>query len=163
MSILTTEHLKLCMLTIAEAQRVADAAPASTDNWAPEFPAEGDRAGAGMYAKSAAGQDVEPFGNYRIERRADGVTIGTLGFYAPPDEDGRVTIGYGLVESEWGRGYATEAVRALIELCRAHPEVKVIEADTHHGNIASQRVLEKSGFSYLSKDSSLFYFSISVG
>jgi RimJ/RimL family protein N-acetyltransferase len=162
MSTLTTERLALHLLTIAEAQRIADAQPTAADRWAPEFPAEGDRAGAGMFAKSTAEREFGPFGNYRIDRRADGVAIGSLGFYGPPDAEGRVTIGYGLVEAERGQGYATEAVRALIELCRAHADVTVVEADTNHDNSASQRVLAKSGFHYLRKDDLLLYYSVSV-
>lgn len=41
----------------------------------------------------------------------DGVRIGELCFKGL-DADGRVEIGYGLLSEFWGRGYATEAVRA---------------------------------------------------
>jgi RimJ/RimL family protein N-acetyltransferase len=161
MTTLNTERLNLCMMSLDEAQRVVDAAPIKTDAWAPGFPSDDDRIAAVMYGKTA-GHDVGPFGTYRIERRSDGLTIGTLGFYGPPDRQGHVVIGYGLVESDWGRGYATEALRALVDLCRERPEIKVVEADTEHDNAASQRVLEKCGFAYLHEDESLFYYSIEV-
>lgn len=162
MTTLTTERLNLCMMSLDEAQRVVDAAPAKSDAWAPGFPSDDDRIAAVMYGKSA-GHDIGPFGTYRIERRADGITIGTLGFYGPPDRAGHVVIGYGLVESDWGRGYATEALTALVQLCRERPEVKVVEADTELDNPASQRVLKKCGFAFTREDESLSYFELAVG
>ncbi len=60
--------------------------------------------------------------------------------------DGAVEIGYGLLPEHWGKGYATEAVRAVTEWALAQPGVKTVEAETEPGNAASQRVLAKAGF-----------------
>ena len=59
---------------------------------------------------------------------------------------GAVEIGYGLNNLYWGQGYATEAVRAMIEWVKSQDEVNKIEAESETDNIASIRVLEKSGF-----------------
>ena len=48
-----------------------------------------------------------------------------------------------------GRGYATEAVRALIEALFALTKAKRIVASARTKNPASRRVLEKSGFAYI--------------
>jgi RimJ/RimL family protein N-acetyltransferase len=64
--------------------------------------------------------DPQPFGNYEIRRRSDGQAIGGLGFHGPADDNGSVTIGYGLIPSVRGEGYASEALRALLEFARAH-------------------------------------------
>ncbi|RJQ79895.1 N-acetyltransferase [Pseudonocardiaceae bacterium YIM PH 21723] len=45
--------------------------------------------------------------------RAEGRVVGNIGFLAPPDADGTVRLEYALLESELGRGYASEAVGAL--------------------------------------------------
>ena len=99
----------------------------------------------------------DPFTCYRIDCRRDHAAIGTIGFHGPPDFQRQVTIGYGLVQHSWGNGYATEAVRALIELCRAHPGVRSLAADTGHDNHASQRVLTKSGFRLVRQDPDPLY------
>jgi RimJ/RimL family protein N-acetyltransferase len=44
--------------------------------------------------------DPQPFGNYEIRRREDEQAIGGVGFHAPADKDGSVTIGYGLIPWE---------------------------------------------------------------
>ena len=55
------------------------------------------------------------------------------------------TLGYVLRRSEWGRGYATEAARAVVDLAFANDGLFRIWAwcDTEH--VASCRVLEKIG------------------
>jgi len=57
-----------------------------------------------------------------------------------------VMIGYAVVPSCWGRGYATEAVRALVERMRPVAGVERIVAHAPLDRPASGRVLEKSGF-----------------
>lgn len=71
--------------------------------------------------------------------------IGDLCFKGITD-DGMVEIGYGLIPEFWRKGYATEAVIAMIKWALQQPGVKSIEAETEACNIASQRVLEKAGF-----------------
>ena len=75
----------------------------------------------------------------------DGETIGDLCFKGL-GADGRVEIGYGVLEEQQGRGYATEAVAAAVEWALAQPGVMRVEAETDPDNKASQRVLEKCGF-----------------
>ena len=48
-----------------------------------------------------------------VLERVTGVAVGQMGFKGPPDEKGRVEIGYGINASCEGRGYATEGVKAL--------------------------------------------------
>jgi RimJ/RimL family protein N-acetyltransferase len=55
-------------------------------------------------------------------------------------------IGYWLGAQHWNKGYATEAVQALIDSLFTLVEIPAIEADTRVINPASRRVLEKSGF-----------------
>ncbi len=55
-------------------------------------------------------------------------------------------VGYGIVPSRQGRGYATEALRAMLAMAWADPRVTAVVAGTDPGNAASQRVLGKAGF-----------------
>jgi RimJ/RimL family protein N-acetyltransferase len=76
------------------------------------------------------------------------VLCGQGGFYSPP-QDGAVEIGYSIVESFQRKGYATEAVGALIEWAFAQPGVERIIAHTYRHLHASIRVMEKTGLVYL--------------
>jgi RimJ/RimL family protein N-acetyltransferase len=71
--------------------------------------------------------------------------IGSGGFTSPP-VDGAVAIGYSLLPACRGRGYATEAVRALAAWAFDHPEVLKVIAETLAGNEPSIRVLLRAGF-----------------
>ncbi|MCB5168420.1 GNAT family N-acetyltransferase [Streptomyces bambusae] len=128
-----------------EASRVACDRPGPQDRWAAGFPREDDSAPAGDRLTAAAAAPA-PFGVYRIVPRSHGLTVGTIGFHRPPDASGRVTIGYGMVRAEWGRGYGAQAVAGLVEICRAHGGVTAIDAETDLDNTGSRRVLEKNGF-----------------
>jgi RimJ/RimL family protein N-acetyltransferase len=73
------------------------------------------------------------------------VLVGGGGFTGPP-EDSRVEIGYHVREASRRRGYAAEAVRALLDWAFAHSEVREVIAETVADNRASMRLLKKLGF-----------------
>ena len=77
--------------------------------------------------------------------RHDGVRVGNLSFKGL-DEDGSVEIGYGINAEYQGRGYATEAVKAVVDWSMNQAGVLRVEAETEPYNKASQRVLAKCGF-----------------
>ena len=81
---------------------------------------------------------------WMIERK-DGAHIGELCFKGI-DESGSVEIGYGIAEEHQGRGYATEAVTAAVSWALEQNAVSCVTAEVDKDNIASIRVLEKSGF-----------------
>ncbi len=157
---LVTARLLLHPFTAGEAERVLAGEPVDA-GWAPGYPAAGDVLAARRFLGTcAAAGDPQPFGNYEIRRRADGRAIGGLGFHGPPDETGSVTIGYGLIPSARGEGYASEALRALLELARARG-VTCVKGDTDHDNIASQRVMTAAGLQPTGADDRLRYFAVS--
>jgi RimJ/RimL family protein N-acetyltransferase len=161
---LTSPRLRLHPFTLEEARRLVDATPNEQDHWAEDFPMQDDRDGVGGFLKAAEdGFDATPFGAYRIDDLArDGAAVGTIGFFGPPDEEGQVMFGYGLVPAARGAGFATEAVARLVEFCREHPDVKAMLADTLKDNAPSQRVLDKAGFEFVREDEELFYYRLPV-
>lgn len=74
--------------------------------------------------------------------------IGAASFKGPPDATGMVEIAYGIVPSFEGRGYATEAARALIDFAQRDDKVRQIIAHTMPEANASTRVLKKCGFTF---------------
>ena len=55
-------------------------------------------------------------------------------------------LGYWLGASHWGRGYATEAARALIDVAITTNDARHVKASYIKGNDASAHVLGKLGF-----------------
>jgi RimJ/RimL family protein N-acetyltransferase len=157
---LVTARLLLHPMNVGEAARVVTATPGDGDRWAPGYPADSDIGGARHFlGHCALTGDPQPFGNYEIRRRADGLAIGGLGFNRPPDEDGTTTIGYGLVPSARGRGYASEALRALLAFARERG-LTCVQGDADHGNIASQRVMTAVGMRHVGDDDRVRYYEI---
>lgn len=81
---------------------------------------------------------------YVVVERDTGEAVGAIGAKGGPDGSGAQEIGYGMNAAVRGRGYATEAVGALVtDLLK---RVATVTAYTAVGNRPSQRVLEKLGF-----------------
>ena len=86
--------------------------------------------------------------------------VGTIGFHGPPNPAGSVTVGYGLAPGARGQGYATEALRAVVAWALAQPEVVVVEADTTHANLPSQRVMERAGMRCYDRNDQLRFYRV---
>jgi [ribosomal protein S5]-alanine N-acetyltransferase len=95
--------------------------------------------------ETAKQSDPWQFG-FAVVHKIDNVLIGTCGFPGPPDENGVAEIAYGIAPTYQGKGYATEAAKALIDFARKDPRVKTICAHTLAEPNASTRILEKCGF-----------------
>ncbi|MDX3235106.1 GNAT family N-acetyltransferase [Streptomyces sp. ME03-5709C] len=155
-----TARLVLHPMTVSEAERVVAGEPGGGARWAAGYPTDGDAAAARRFLAACAHTgDPRPFGNYEIRRREDGQAIGGLGFHGPPDENGGVTIGYGLVPSARGNGYASEALRGLLQFARTRGVTRV-KGDADHDNIASHRVMMAAGMRPTGQDERVRYFEI---
>ena len=73
--------------------------------------------------------------------------VGWGGFKGPP-ADGAVEVGYEIAASRQGRGLATAATRAMVAEALADARVTTVIAHTLPERNASNRVLEKAGFSF---------------
>lgn len=157
---LVTARLILHPMSPSEAERVVAGEPDGGARWTPEYPTEGDAAGARRFLSVCASTgDPQPFGAYEIRRRDDGRAIGGLGFHGPADRHGSVTIGYGLIPSAQGKGYASEALRTLLAFARARG-ITCVQGDTDHDNVASQHVMAAVGMQLVAEDERLRYYKI---
>jgi RimJ/RimL family protein N-acetyltransferase/uncharacterized damage-inducible protein DinB len=77
---------------------------------------------------------------------SDGRAAGISGFKGPPTADGTVEVGYSILPEYQRRGFATEAVSALVDQAFTAPGVFRIVAETLPSLLPSIRVLEKNGF-----------------
>lgn len=60
--------------------------------------------------------------------------------------NGDIEIGYFFKRSAWGRGYATEACRRLLQFAFQETTLTEVVATFHKENLVSRNVLEKAGF-----------------
>jgi len=77
-------------------------------------------------------------------RRADGLAVGSIGFFGRPDENGQVETGYGLIESARRQGLISDALTVVIAAAEA-AGAQVI-AHTSDDNVPSRCTLAKFGF-----------------
>ena len=81
-------------------------------------------------------------------------------FKGVPNNKGEVEIGYGTRVGFQNRGYMTETVKKLSQWALTQKDVKWVVAETNIDNIASQKVLEKSGFERFKIDSESYWYKI---
>ena len=94
-------------------------------------------------AFSAVEWERWPAGPYLIRSRSNGELLGGTGLgFETPDQ---AVTGYVLAKDAWGRGYATEALSAMVQLA-GQIAVRRLYALCHPEHAPSRRVLEKCGF-----------------
>jgi [ribosomal protein S5]-alanine N-acetyltransferase len=100
--------------------------------------------------REMASQAAHGFQYWRVATRADGVFVGCCGL-KHTDADGELVVetGFHLVPAAWGRGFATEASRRVVEHAFVDRRVERLYAGHHPRNAASERVLAKLGFQRL--------------
>ena len=152
-----TPHLRLIPCTVAAAQaattdRAVFAALLGArvpDDW----PAEDLRDFLPIYDRIVDQQAArQGWGIWLMLDPAARALVGDIGFKGPPDDLHTVEIGYSVLPAFQGRGYATEAARALVAWGFAQPGVRRIVANCRADNGASIRVLEKAGMRQTGRD-----------
>lgn len=83
--------------------------------------------------------------NWAIELKRTHELIGMIDAEEVYDKHNYLEIGYTISSTYWGNGYATEALKAVIDYFFNECDVHLIEAKFMKSNIASGRVMEKVG------------------
>ena len=92
---------------------------------------------------SAAQWERHPAGPYLIWTRDDGQLLGGTGLECVGPSE--AVTGYVLAKDAWGKGYATEALNAMIDVA-GRIGIARLYAFCHPDHAPSRRVLEKCGF-----------------
>jgi ribosomal-protein-alanine N-acetyltransferase len=90
------------------------------------------------------------YGWWAVEPRRENELIGWSGLQFLP-ETKEVEVAYLLGKAFWGKGLATEAAQASLQFGFENFELESIVAIVHPENIASQRVIEKLGMSFVDR------------
>ena len=93
---------------------------------------------------------IIPHQVWAIREKESGKIIGSIGL--EPDRRrenvNSCEMGYSLAKESWGRGYMTEAARAVIDYAFEELDLVVLAICTGPENKRSQRVIEKCGFKF---------------
>lgn len=95
------------------------------------------------------------FGLWAVEVIETASFVGFIGLSLPRFEarfTPCVEIAWRLAADHWGRGFATEGARAVINFGFEHLELKEILSSTVPGNTRSRRVMEKLGMTHNAQD-----------
>lgn len=103
-----------------------------------------DAAADSFFAEMTTAPVWRPGEWFQVAVEHDGTLIGDVAFW--PDPDGaEVEIGYSLHPDHQGKGFASEAVAALVRALREQG-ARTVVAGCDVDNVASARLLERLGF-----------------
>jgi [ribosomal protein S5]-alanine N-acetyltransferase len=86
------------------------------------------------------------FGRYAVLLKENVEYIGDVGFFrSVVNGNEEIDLGYILDKQFWGKGYATEAAQACVDLARKNRWFKRIVVQMAHSNVASRKVAERLG------------------
>ncbi len=111
-------------------------------------------------------QKKHGFGYCSVFEKESGAFVGQAGLFhiGFDDQQPNIEVAYRLHKIYWGKGYATELARALIQWGFQHLSVTKLIGLTQLENVPSQHVLEKAGMVYIGKvnyyDSELLCYEI---
>jgi len=96
------------------------------------------------------GTKSHPFGNWAIELKSDGATIGYLKLMDDPSRTvkGEFELGVRLAKQYWGYGYASEAAVEMTKDAFLDPAVRRIIGIVDPGNSRSMRLLKNIGMAF---------------
>jgi len=130
-------RIRLERMTAVTAEAILDDVRPTDIDVAADYPTEFSK---GVASQVANASELGPYVIYS----AESIVVGEIG--GALIEEGTVEIGYAIVESHWGKGIATEAVKALIRRISTRKDVRRVVAHTPLDRPASGRVVEKAGF-----------------
>jgi RimJ/RimL family protein N-acetyltransferase len=145
--LLTTERLVLRRFRPSDAGTLAgyrtDPEVARYQSW--QSPYSLAKAQYAIESFAAADPDEPGWFQYAVELTAERAHIGDVGVNLH-DNRRQADIGYTLASERQGHGYATEAVRAVLEHLFRVKGLHKVSAECDARNVASSRLLERTGF-----------------
>lgn len=154
MSIQIREHIESDLNAYFEWQ--SDPEIASFISWLPRTQSQIEQS----LHEAIMQQQAEPRTQYyfAVVESVSSEVVGDVGFTII--KDGVGDCGWFIRRRFWGNGYATEATRQLIAFAFAEIGLRRLRASCKSANLASRRVMEKSGFRCIAQTDTRLYFSL---
>jgi len=90
------------------------------------------------------------YGRMAVHEKQSGIFVGSFAII-PLEGTIHMQVGYSLLPSYWGKGFATELTKAGLKYIFSQTNLEEIFAVTESGNFDSQKVLLKCGFIFEKK------------
>jgi RimJ/RimL family protein N-acetyltransferase len=115
------------------------------------LPADWPRAAAGtlrrrLHQLEADASELPWLLRAMLTRETPRILVGRIGFHAPPDARGSVEIGYAVEPDHRRRGYATEAIEAMLVWATREHVIRWFVASVSPTNVPSLALVKKLGF-----------------
>lgn len=148
-TIMVTQRLQLRQFTLADvpALHLILNEPGIMDYFPPTTPPDEARV-TRLIQNQIKHWEQHHYGWWAVVSKETNHLLGWAGLQYLPESD-ETEVGYLLSHSAWGQGFATEAAIASVEAGFTHMPLTQIIGLTHPDNIASQRVLQKTGLQYV--------------
>jgi RimJ/RimL family protein N-acetyltransferase len=134
---ITTSRLLISPINISEAHLVAGLITEKICRWTAVIPWPYNITDANWWINNNIPQ--KRLGIYLLPAQ---ILIGTISMPVADAEE----VGFIINAKYEGKGYATEALRSVIDFVFNNSDLKFIDSAVHYENLASQRVHEKAGF-----------------
>jgi ribosomal-protein-alanine N-acetyltransferase len=85
---------------------------------------------------------------WKIVGKENGEKIGVISVYFYKPEHNKAELGFWLLPPFWNKGFAFEALNAVVAFWKTEKKLHRLEAFVEEGNTASSGLLEKAGFRY---------------
>lgn len=85
---------------------------------------------------------------WKMMHRSTGENMGTISVYNYYKQHNKAEVGFWLLPQYWNKGFAVEALKAVINFWKTEKGLHRLEAFVEEGNAASSKLLEKAGFQY---------------
>lgn len=89
--------------------------------------------------------------SWKIVDKRTKENIGDIAVYLYKPEHNKAEVGFWLLPQYWNRGFAAEALTAVINYWKTEKGLRRLEGFVEEGNAASRKLLEKAGFQYEGK------------
>ncbi len=89
------------------------------------------------------------YSNFTIISKGTGLKVGCCGLYDRPGISG-VDLGFALLPEHEGNGYGLESARTILNIAAQLWSITEVKAITLPANLASQQLLTKLGFGFIS-------------
>jgi len=96
--------------------------------------------------RSIRQQRIDGYSFWPVIEHESGRLVGEAGLFPLSPGGPDISLGYAFGPAHWGRGYATEAARAVLDEAFGPLRMKRVVAITREANAGSRNVLRKLGF-----------------
>jgi RimJ/RimL family protein N-acetyltransferase len=143
--VITTERLVVRPWRFDEADRLLDIyRRPEVVRWIGAEPIQDRRAAIEMIERMLTRLEKDPrFGSWAVVARSDGIPVGGVSLKPIPEDEGEIEMAWQLHPDSWGKGFASEAARAVRERGFADglPEVWALTYPDNHRSAAVCRRL----------------------